>query len=110
MESKTLDELINLLPEVIEKELPEDHSLYPGELVNYRLDIEKVNGSWSIGYNFYGWEGLEDRLPHYKIITEEDKNLFEMGLFDLDRCGVCEVDLKVAVIKLLNWLNNDGNW
>ena len=109
METKTLNQLMELLPEVIEQKLPSDHSLYPGELVNYRLDISKENGSWKISYNHYGWEGLEDILPHYDPITEDDKMILETLGPDFSRCGISDPDLKAAVIKALVWLENYGN-
>lgn len=109
MENKTLDQLMELLPETIEQKLPENDVLYPGELVNYRLGITRENGSWNISYDYYGWEGVEDRLPHYDPVTEDDKMLLETVGHDLSRCGVSDPDLKAAVIKTLIWLENYGN-
>lgn len=109
MENKTLNQLMELLPEVIERKLPDDHALYPGDTVNYKLDIIKENGSWKISYNYYGWEGVDDILPHYTPINEDDKMLIETVGFDQSRCGFSDPDLKAVIIKMLIWLENYGN-
>ena len=73
------------------------------------MSITRVNGLWKISYDHQGWEGVDDVLPHYTPISDEDQELLnDMGP-DLERCGCSDPDLKAAVIKMLVWLENYGH-
>ena len=79
------------------------------ELTNRRTPDGREIGEYEISYYYYGWEGVDDILPHYTPINEDDKMLIETVGFDQSRCGFSDPDLKAVIIKMLIWLENYGN-
>lgn len=124
----SLEELLNLLPPRLEFPIFEDsHPHKPGnfDLVIRKLDkssegfmVEGDNvmkalgneGAWSVGYLYMEFERIElypCRLPNHldPLSIEESEKL---GDDEFVAGGILSTNLKDAVMKLINWLNENN--
>ena len=124
----SLEELLNLLPPCLE--LPIFEGSHPHKLGNFDLVIRKLDkssegfivegndvikalgneGAWSVGYLYMEFERFElypcRSLNHLDPLSIEESE--KLGDIDVVTGGILSTDLKDAVLKLINWLNENN--
>jgi hypothetical protein len=123
----SLEELLNLLPPCLE--LPIFEGSHPHKPGNFDLVIRKLDkssegfmvegddvmkalgneGAWSVGYLYVDFR-IELHpcrlLNHLDLLSIEESE--KLGDDDIVAGGILSADLKDAIIKLINWLNENN--
>jgi hypothetical protein len=124
----SLEELLNLLPSCLE--LPRFEGSYPHKPGSFDLVIRKLDksseefmvegndvmkalgneGAWSVGYLYMEFERIElypcRLLNHLDPLSIEESE--ELGDDEFVAGGILSTNLKDAVMRLINWLNENN--